>query len=486
MSDGTDRNGLRNGAGRSFDDRYGAWPGLTPSVREEQAPVLEDLVQWIWREQRFAREGLQTLEGHRIEVVSPGWWNRLEGPDFRQAEIRFNGAIHAGDIEIHLSPEAWKSHGHEENPGYNNVILHVVLEPGNAQAAHTRAGRRLPVLVLESYLDTPIEALAAEFEAIGYSPALATIPGKCGAAAALGGDAALYRFLGLAGEWRMLEKARRFQERASRCGFEQSLYEATFTACGYGPYKSHFEYLARHLPYDRAIQLARRDPRLLEAALLQVAGLIPDPTDEEDGYLLKVRALREEHLPGLRSLDLDWRFSAVRPNNRPERRIGGFCVFMGRIAHKGLAETIETVWRMHDTPLDARRAFEKLFPRALGYWANHCTWNGRALSRPSSPLGESRVRSIIGNIFVPAALAAAREAGDRRREAKVQAFFAALPGEAANRIQRIMLPRLGLEPGRSGLTFQLQQGLLQMHLDWCEPNPACRNCTVFETIRHQL
>jgi len=42
-----------------------------------------------------------------------------------------------------------------------------------------------------------------------------------------------------------------------------------------------------------------------------------------------------------------------------------------------------------------------------------------------------------------------------------------------------MLPRLwGHEAKLPPITFQLQQGMLQFHQDWCGPNPSCRNCTM--------
>jgi len=486
---GSGQAAVSTGEARRFSDGYGRLLVHAATVREEGPPVTEEVLQWIWREQRFAGADLRTVEGHRIEVISPGWWNRSEGPDFKQAEIRFNGALHSGDVEIHFKPGAWNSHKHQTDPRYDQVMLHVVLEASPSDPpVLTAAGRRLPTLALAPYLAEPLEDLAEAFEGLAYTPALATIPGKCGAATALGGEAPLLRFLALAGEWRMLEKARRFRERVRRTGLEQSLYESLFTACGFGPYKENFERLAQALPYARAVQLAHRDPHLLEAALMHLAGLLPadGPALADNRHYGKIAGLRDRELPGLGVVGLEWRAVGVRPNNRPERRLGGFCVLMGRLAKRGIAQTLEDIWRLDCTEFERRAAFEQLFPKAFGFWATHCTWSGKTMARPSSPLGAGRVRSIIGNVMVPVALAQAREAGDRCRESRVQAFFAALPGEASNKIQRIMVPRLGLEPSPGLMTFQLQQGLIQMHRDWCEPNPACRNCTVFTAIRGEL
>ena len=47
--------------------------------------VLERLLHCIWSEQLF-RKTLQ-LDGRKLVISSPGWWNLEAGPDFRNAEI---------------------------------------------------------------------------------------------------------------------------------------------------------------------------------------------------------------------------------------------------------------------------------------------------------------------------------------------------------------------------------------------------------------
>ena len=92
-------------------------------------------------------------------------------------------------------------------------------------------------------------------------------------------------------------------------------------------------------------------------------------------------------------------------------------------------------------------------------------------------MGTGRVRSIIGNVFVPLALAQARNAGQRSWEDQIFDFYHRLPMEPDNQIYRRMVPRI-LGDFKTRFNFQKQQGLLQLHEDWCKTNPSCRNCTL--------
>ncbi len=100
------------------------------------------------------------------------------------------------------------------------------------------------------------------------------------------------------------------------------------------------------------------------------------------------------------------------------------------------------------------------------------------MTHPAAPIGDGRIRSIIGNVFVPAALAQARRRRNRTWEEKVFAFFAALPEEPDNHIIQSMLARMQPPGEKLRLNFRRQQGLIQVYHDWCQPNPGCHNCTI--------
>ena len=474
-----------------FSEEYGQLRVGSAEAREGSAnAVSETVLQCIWYDQLFSEEGLRTDDGRTLKVHSPGWWNRSEGPDFKGAQLEFDGELLTGDVEIHFTHGAWTQHGHHLDDGYNEVLLIVVLESVPPRKPPvTAACRRIPTLSLSLFLESDIRDIAGRLAIEDYPYRTPAALGKCSSFVASHGDKDMLSLIGLAGEWRMLNKARRLRERMERVGADQAVYEAFLSACGFSHFKHHFRAIARQFHYPRVRQLARQDPMLVETAFLQIAGLLPDALPEGTTavpHFARLRALRRDRLSGLKSLPLTWRRTGIRPNNNPERRLAGAALFLSRTAREGLVATLEDVWAADVKALARRRVLEGLFPAPVGFWAEHCTWSGKRMSTANAPIGPGRVRSIIGNVFVPAALAIARRERDRRTEERVLDFFSHLPKEPSNQVITRMTPRLLGAEAKPRLTFRMQQGLLQLHQDWCESNPSCRNCTVVSYLRESV
>ena len=129
-------------------------------------PVSERLVQCVWYDQRIQTSQLRTTDGRPVRVVFPGWWNREAGPDFRHATVQIGDEPErTGDVEIHLRADDWPHHGHQHDPLYNEVVLHVVLWESHSETnARTSGGDLLPQVVLQHQLDAPIESLYDEID----------------------------------------------------------------------------------------------------------------------------------------------------------------------------------------------------------------------------------------------------------------------------------------------------------------------------------
>lgn len=89
--------------------------------------------------------------GERLRLLYPGTWNHGPGPDFREARlVGESGGVLLGDIELHRRERDWIAHGHDVDPAYAEVVLHVVgrgPRPG-ASPRNSRGTEPARVIVL--------------------------------------------------------------------------------------------------------------------------------------------------------------------------------------------------------------------------------------------------------------------------------------------------------------------------------------------------
>ena len=82
-----------------FSERYGQLRALCDVARERGADRMpESTLQALWYDQTFGGRPLKTDSGKPLRVISPGWWNHSEGPDFRDAQIEFGGVPPQVDV----------------------------------------------------------------------------------------------------------------------------------------------------------------------------------------------------------------------------------------------------------------------------------------------------------------------------------------------------------------------------------------------------
>jgi hypothetical protein len=129
--------------------------------------MREDLLRHIWSKQLFDSTRLVTIDGRSLHILNPGTLHRGSGPDFRKAKVKIEETIFSGDIEFHRTFDDWKLHNHHNDPNYNSVILHVVLQ-GIAQETPAHSGRNIPTLILEPFLLTTVEKLSDQLSREEY------------------------------------------------------------------------------------------------------------------------------------------------------------------------------------------------------------------------------------------------------------------------------------------------------------------------------
>lgn len=90
--------------------------------------MREDFLHHVWKYQLFDFQDLVSVQGHSICLKTPGWHNYDAGPDFQNARVEIDGLQWVGNVEIHVHSNDWYKHGHQNDPAYHNIILHVVYD----------------------------------------------------------------------------------------------------------------------------------------------------------------------------------------------------------------------------------------------------------------------------------------------------------------------------------------------------------------------
>ena len=419
-------------------------------------------LQCIWADARL-RPALRTTGGEPVEVLSPGVWNGGPGPDFRGAILRIGGRRAAGDVELHVRPGDWTAHGHDGDPRYANVALHVAWFP-------PAPGAVLPDVPLALLADAMSTRPGFSFDQIDPSAyphaARSDLPRPCrdalrGAPPAVAGD-----LLERAGAGRLRTKARALAARAAAAGSPAQAFYAEVMAClGFHANTAAMRALAADVPIRELS--ARADPFERYATLLGRAGLLPEPgaSGPPAGW---VAALWNAAFRAGASFAADatgrWTLAGVRPANHPRRRLA--------VAAALFADPDSLRAGLASLPRgDARRwarDAEALLRRAAAPAA--------ALLPPGAArgglLGGGRIRAILANAVLPALAF--------EDPVSARALLAALPGESPSATMEEMAFRLlGADHNPAlwrGSALRMQ-GLLALWSGHCAASPeTCRDC----------
>ena len=466
---------------------YGAWRESCRAInllRDGGAVPPEKILQAVWQHQRLRRDQLQTSDGRRLRVLHPGFASAEGGPDFRGAVLQFaDGPAVAGDVEIDVQPGGWQAHGHDQNPHFKTVILHVVWE--EVPSPRSKIQSRPVQLALKNFLDAPLTELALALENTSGLPE--ALRGKCSAPLREFAEPQLAELLHAAAMVRFQNKARAILARAKNSGWEQALWENLFRALGY-----------KHNAWPM-LNLAETKPRwargagsafALQARLLGVSGLLPAELTRaqksSDTYLRRAWDCWWRDRDELESCLLPrtvWKFHGLRPANHPQRRLAlashwlASETLVSNLEHWGAAVISER--RLHPSLHELLR----VEPDEFCSW--HWTFMSARLVKAQPLLGAARVTDLAVNVVLPWLWIRARKGGNEKFQAEVERRFFAWPAAEDNSVLKLARQRLlgSSRPGRLA-GAAAQQGLLQIVRDFCEhSNAVCADCRFPELVQ---
>ncbi|MFC1715807.1 DUF2851 family protein [Candidatus Poribacteria bacterium] len=448
--------------------------------------IDERFVSHIWDSGYFAKDALRAKDGRRLEVVYHGQRNDDTGADFHNAEIRLDGQIHKGDVEVHVKNSHWRAHRHHANPIYNNTILHVAMwDDCIGLLTRKQNGERIPTLVLGDHLDDPIGKLWKTME---YGKETSNLCRKKAEATTLG---AIGAALDRAGMDRFLQRAQVFQERLEQSDADQILYEGIMEALGYSKNKGQFLELAQKAPLKI---LEGASPEKIQAILFGVAGLLPSQSGkkvkfdaETDEYVNRIEKLWQPILSEFRGVQMfgeQWEFK-IRPENFPTKRIAGISYILSKHSCED-GEANASLLTMFRSAFSGGKATQKLHDMLVlhtsGYWTRRYIFGGKQHKETPSLIGQSRAADIVINVILPVILAHAHQLGCGELEQAVTTAYASYRRLQDNNVTTYVSSQIfpDKKDRRSVINCAMrQQGLIHLYKNFCFVR-NCQDCLLTE------
>ncbi len=438
--------------------------------------IPEKYVRHIWKNLYLNLASLQTVDGQSLAILSVGTLNTHEGADFHNARLLLNGEERKGSVEIHTKTSDWKRHRHSENPKYERVILHVVLEhDGEIPNAP-------PILELSTHLNDSLNKVLLrcirDESALTRRTAL-----HCAAFLSEIDDKLKLDWVERLAHERFLRKVQHFNSLAQNPN--EQIYRGLARALGYSQNTAPMEALAERVPFERLKSLAglpftaRR--KTLEAIFFSLSGLLSADLDEP--YCNELRAVfSETDFVSLPKLDASqWSFFRLRPANFPTLRLAALAEILSKNLERGFLSSATEIVEMS---LPAKRKLallESLFlADADGYWQRHYRFGAESKTSVKSLVGKTRAAEIVLNTLLPVLYGDYQRRGDTLRQQDVLALYATYPKGLTSDLSNSVMNALFSD------TYQvksamIEQGLIELRKAYCEPF-GCLECEVGKVI----
>ncbi len=426
--------------------------------------VAEILLARAWNSLQF-HQPLTTVCAREIRVIYPGVWTHGLGPDFRDAMLDIDGRLVNGDIEVEIQASGWSDHRHDQNPGFDRVILQVVIQDDLEHQVQRSDGGRVPRVDLTTWLHRPIDLTETFPEvrplgAIGFEP--------CAPAVAAEQPALIRDIWQRAGDQRLQEKVTSISGEMAVQTPAQVLYSGLLDALGFSRNRQPMVEIASRMPIDQleiALSCFSGADRFWSAAglMLGVGGFLTlSPADASIGRLEPTQIGQIERAwhelgtawHGLEVSPGFWTLTRIRPAGHPVRRLLAGAVIVS--AHGG-----EIVQQLVQCLTDQAPR------RALLRWiADENPW-----------LGRTHAHELIVNVLLPFAIAYGQEARQSALLDQAAEIWETLPAGSGNAVTRKTRDQICGDNSLSPGSARAEQGLIHLNRNGCTPM-RCYECPI--------
>lgn len=419
--------------------------------------MKEEFLHYLWKYGLYDKESLADSEGNQITIVSPGLYNHDSGPDFFDARIMIAGTLWAGNVEIHILASHFNLHCHQNDPAYNNVILHAVAI--NDATVINSAGNEL--LTVELKFD---KALYERYENLVNNPCTIACQDHAGRM-----DPVLVRqWLSALAVERLGRKSEAIMEIARETGndWEEVFYRMICRYFGFRVNSEPFEMLARALPF-KIIRKHSDNIFTIEALLYGAAGMLDEGMFREainDRYYVDLirefRVFSSKY--SIKPLHgFIWKFGRLRPVNFPTLRISQLAHMLS-VSGGLFSRVIEQ---------EDHEELKKLFEvPASEYWEDHFIFGKKALNI-TRRTGSQATDILLINAIIPVMFVYGKSRGRQDIIDRAVSFLECMAPE-----ENIIINEWKAAGIEAGSAFH-SQALLQLRNEYCRKR-RCLDCRI--------
>jgi len=424
--------------------------------------ITERLISRLWQSHLVRYPVADT--GEWLQIIFPGRVSNTGGCDFKDAVFSINGRMITGDVEVHIKSSQWHSHGHHQDPKYNNIVLHVVWQGYGQTPTLLQNGGAIPTICLESFISNTLDELA---------DLPANVSSSCPEVGRHSNSSSLNKLLTTAGIKRFQAKTTMFRKALFKDYAGQVIYQGIARALGYAQNAGPCQELARRLPASKLIINGKpADSPYQQALLLGHAGLLPSQRHRsvKDREAAKLEKIWRSTGITRTMKKADWCFFRVRPDNFPTRRLIALSCLISRYHKSGLLRGILRLVKKAPSETEHLWLESGLAVAGHGYWQNHFDF-GISTGRASALIGYEKAAAIVINAVLPFTAAWAALDSDSKLKKRAAEIYRCYPGTGDNELTRYMKQLLRLGPDIR-LSACQQQGLIHLFNTYCR----CRNC----------
>lgn len=421
---------------------------------------MEELLHYAWKHRLFPLYDLRSTDGLPLEVLDTGLHNVHAGPDFFNAKVRIGDTVWVGNVELHLRSSDWARHGHDHDPQYNNVVLHVACEvDGDVITANGLHPTQLQLAIPERLKQDCEHLLSID----RYPRCHSIIRGLDTFVVHSWMDTLLLE--------RLRQRSQRVIDRlqALNGDWEKTLFQTLARNFGFGLNGDAFQDWTRRIPQH---QLGKHRDELfqIEAVFLGQAGFLSDawhPETKDDAYR---QQLKREYAYQQRLFQLPeameahtWKYLRLRPQNFPHIRLSqlAWMYSRGRLNLSVLRDAVA-----EDNALQAlERVLEA---RTSDYWTTHLMFGKPTQRVRALTLSKATRHLLVINTVVPVLYAYAITHQDTVLGERVEELLRQLPAEDNH------ILRLWQECGLGVSTAADSQALIHLKSEYCDRRDCLR------------